>query len=357
MIRTHLRNSEVKGDNSIISWSMCMKITDLQIDQPGGWLRLITDEGLEGWCPGVEGASAPTLQTLFRDLLIGQEPLNRERLWQAMVARASEAGYTQALWASVDVALWDLLGKALHQPIYRLIGGFRSRVPALYCGPSMTDITEVVQDALRAQGQGFLGYEDRFAGSVVEVVALAAQLRAAVGPDFYLLHDGQRRYTSAEALRVGRALQAQDYDGFASPLGSADLLGLRQLAASLDVPILDGVGGQNALRASAQLVATQAVDMLQIGVPAVGGITDALKLARLAESFGNQCLLEADGALGGFVSAHLLGAIKNAPFFLATQIGRQDGPSCIANSLGIENGYLTLPAGPGLGLDFGAGSV
>jgi L-alanine-DL-glutamate epimerase-like enolase superfamily enzyme len=327
-----------------------MRITSLCFLASSGLLRLITDGGLEGWCPSVPVELQNSVLELFSDLLVGQSPIDRERLWQAMVERATQRGRTDALWGYVDVALWDLLGKALNQPVFRLIGGYRDRVPVAKRGQALDDLPAVVHEATLAQKEGFLGYLDRFGGSVKDTATLARHLREAVGPDFYLMHDGQRRYAPAEALSVGRALQAQDYHWFESPLQSADGPGLKRLAEALDVPVLDGVTGHTALLATAQLIGAQAVDMTKVSVPASGGITDALKIARLAGAFGNHCEFEFDATMGGCVHAHLMGALNNACFFRAERSGPQSGGPGFASTLCVEGGYLALPTEPGLGL-------
>jgi L-alanine-DL-glutamate epimerase-like enolase superfamily enzyme len=326
-----------------------IKITDIVIHQPVGLLRLITDADIEGWCLGVDLSAAQQIQRLYRELLVGESPVERERLWQAMREQTVPDHPAPPAWAYVDVALWDLIGKSLELPIFRVIGGFRDRVPAAKIGLLQNRIEATIDEAIEAQEKGFLAYVDAYRGSVESTAELAGRLREAVGADFYLMHDGRQRYDQVAALRLGRALQDQDYHWFEDPLPGADTLGLKKLAATLDVPILAGPC-HPALRSASQMVALQAVDVVKAGVPYSGGITDVLKIARLAEAFGLHCELTPDRRMGGFVHAHLMGAMANSYFFAAERAGSQGLETIARNPLQVDQGYLSVPEEPGLGL-------
>jgi L-alanine-DL-glutamate epimerase-like enolase superfamily enzyme len=326
-----------------------MFITDIVIHQPLGLLRLITDADIEGWCPGVDRSAAQQIQGLYRELLVGESPVERERLWRAMIERTAPDRPALPPWAYVDVALWDLMGKSLGLPVFRVIGGFRDRVPAVKIGQPQDRIEAAIQEALEAQEGGFLAYVDAYTGGVQGAAELAGRLREAVGPDLYLMHNGQGRYDPAEALRLGRALQDQDYHWFEDPLPGADTLGLKVLAATLDIPILAGPC-QPALRSASQMVALQAVDLVKAGVPHSGGITDVVKIARLAEAFGLHCELAPDRRMGGFVHVHLMAAMANSYFFATGCTGSQGPEAILRNPLRVDRGYVSVPTGPGLGL-------
>jgi L-alanine-DL-glutamate epimerase-like enolase superfamily enzyme len=326
-----------------------MNIVDIKIHQPVGLLRLITDQDLEGWCLGVDQRAAQEVQGLYRELLIGESPVDRERLWQAMREHTAPDHPVPPAWAYVDVALWDLVGKSLGLPVFRVIGGFRDRVPAAKIGQPQDRIEAVIEDALLAQEEGFLAYVDAYTGGVEGAVELAGRLREVVGADVYLVHNGRQRYDQVAALRLGRALQDQDYHWFEDPLPGADTLGLKKLAAALDIPILAGPGSP-ALRSASQMVALQAVDMVKAGVPRSGGITDVLKIARLAEAFGLHCELAPDRRMGGFLHAHLMGAMANSYFFAAGRAGSQGQETLLKNPLQVDRGTVSVPTGAGLGL-------
>ncbi len=334
-----------------------MEITDIKIHQPVGLLRILTDTELEGWCMGVGEDTARQIQSAYRNVLIGQDPLVRERLWQELVHLDRLRYLPQTVRAYVDVALWDLAGKATDMPVYRLIGGFRDKIPSYKSGGNLSDIGAFVKDALQAREEGFWGYKDHCNLGVDEMIKVAQAVREAVGPEFYLMHDSVQQYTYIEAIRVGRALQEQNYYWFEEPLRDFDLMGLKKLSESLDIPIAAAEYLPGTLYSTSQLIALQAVDIVRASVPWRGGITDMIKIAHLAESFGVNCEIKSGGVMNGFVHAHVLGAIKNCDFFEGWEVGSQGGEPLIKNPLVLEKGYLPVPQGPGLGVEIDWGEV
>ena len=328
-----------------------MKITDLKIHQPTGLLRLITDQGLEGWCLGVDPNSAQLIQSVYRQVLIGQEVHDRERLWQELVRLDRFAYLPHAVRGYVDVALWDLAGKAVELPVFRLIGGFRQRLPVYKSGGNLPTVADFARDAAQAREEGFFGYKDHCYHGAEAMVKVARATRQAVGPDFHLMHDCVQNYLYLDALKVGRVLEECEYTWFEEPLRDYDLLGLKKLSAELEVPVAAAEYLPGSAFSTSQLVAQQAVDIVRASIPWRGGITDLLKIARLAEAFGLNCEVTSVGVMHGFVHAHVLGAIRNCRFFEGWKLGSLGGEPLIQNPLHIADGYLEVPTGPGLGVE------
>ena len=332
-----------------------MRITAIEIHQPCGLLRLRTDTQLEGWCLGVDADSAAVIQRACRQTLIGADPMERERLWAALVNLDRFAYLPHGVRGFLDVALWDLAAKACELPVYQMIGGFRKSIPAYKMGGNLPTVADFVEAALTAQAEGFFGYKDHCYHGPDTMIQVAAAARQAVGPDFHLMHDSVQTYTYTQAIRVGRALEAADYFWFEEPLRDYDLIGLKKLSDALDIPIAAAEYLPGAAFSTAQMLAQQAVDIVRASVPWRGGITDMLKIARLAESFGVNCEITSKGAGFGFVHAHVIGALRNCTYFEATATGSQGGEPLIKNPLYIIDGHLPVPQGPGLGyaLDWG----
>ena len=328
-----------------------MQITDVKIHQPIGLLRIITDADVEGWCLGVDQQVAHHIQSSCRDALIGQDPMERERLWQELVHRDRFHYLPHTVRGHVDVALWDLVGKITDLPVFRLIGGFRDRIPCYKSGGNLPDVEDFVKDAVQAKEEGFFGYKDHCYHGVDTMIQVARAVRQAVGPDFYLMHDSVQNYTYTDAIRVGRVLQEQDYFWFEEPLRDYDLMGLKKLSDALDLPIAAGEYLPGTIYSTSQLLAQQAVDIVRASVPWRGGITDMIKIARLAEAFGVNCEITSGGVMHGFVHAHVIGAIRNCTFFEGWRIGSQGGEPVIKNPLALEAGHLPVPQGPGLGVE------
>lgn len=328
-----------------------MNITSVRHDTRAQTLHIQSDIGIEGVCPFVDAPTARQIVALFAPLLMGQNPFERERLWQAMFNATAAKHITYTSLANVDIALWDLAGKALGLPVFRIIGGFRERFPAMLVGTITDDLDQIIAEASAAAASGISAYCDRFAGTVPETVIMAERLRASVGPDMHLVHDGRRRYSASDAITVGRALQAQDYLYVKAPLAAADLVTLQTLAATLDVPVLDNAFGPAPVRAASQLVAAQAIDLVNISLPHCGGITGALKLARMAEAFGLMCEFEINDGCGGFARAQLMAATRNAYFFAVDGAAGQTPGSEMPHPLRATAGQVTVLGTPGLGFD------
>jgi len=328
-----------------------MKITDVKIHQPVGLLRILTDADIEGWCLGVGEDTGRQVQAHCCEALVGSDPLDRERLWQDLVRLDRFKYLPHTVRGHVDVALWDLAGKATGLPVYRLIGGFRDRLPVYRSGHNLATVEEYAEDAARSLQEGFFGYKDHCWLGFEGMIEVARAVRHAVGPDFHLMHDAVQRYTATEALRVGRVLEEEEYFWFEEPLRDYDLMGLKKLSDALDVPIAATEYLPGSVYSTSQVLALQAVDIVRASVPWRGGITDMLKIAHLAESFGVNCEITSVGVMHGFVHAHVIGAIRNCTFFEGWQTGSLGGEPFILNPLEIKGGYVSVPQGPGLGVE------
>ena len=334
-----------------------MKITDVKIHLPVGLLRLMTDGDEEGWCLGVSEEAARRIQTHYRDALVGADPHDRELLWQELL-RLDRYGYLpHGVRGLVDVALWDLAGKLTQLPVYRLIGGFRERLPAYKSGGRLEHVSQYVEDAACAKDEGFFGYKDHCLNGAATMASVARASREAVGPDFCLMHDAVQQYTHHDALRLGRTLSEEKYYWFEEPLRDFDVMGLKQLTQALDVPIAATEYLPGSIHSTSQVIAECAVDIVRASVPWRGGITDMLKIARLAESFGMNCEITSSGVMHGFVHTHVIGAIRNCTFFEGWSVGSIGGDPFIDNPREIRDGYVDVPQGPGLGVELNWGEI
>jgi len=268
-------------------------------------------------------------------LLVGVDAFDREYIWQRLWYTQRFFYTGRSIVDQVDTMLWNLTSRYPRQPIYKLLGGYREKIPA-YRNIGGATIDELVADAVRAKEQGFKGCKDHSYRGVRGNIELATELRAAVGDDVLLMHDPVESYTYTEAVKVGRALEKLNYAWMEEPLQDYDLMGLRKLCEALDLPILalewiGAIGGQP-FNTSAFL-ALQAVDIArQRGV----GITGQLKQAQLAESFG----VDVHGG-----EPHVILAIKNDPVFEATRntIPRPaDEELDCRGTVVVEDGYMSI---------------
>jgi len=323
-----------------------MQITAIIHDPEHNLLRLLTAGDLEGWSPGVSAPVAQTIFDLFEPILVGGSVWEREQLRQRCREAGRLAGLTPASLASVDVALWDLFAKAQNLPLFRAIGGFRDRLPAVRQGKRQASARDHIEAAVAARDAGLFGY-CLCATHEADLVDALPDLRAAVGDRFRLLYDGGQQFELEQALAVGRALEQIDGHWFAEPLGDGDVSGLQKLADALTIPVVAGAFMGDSIQAATRALTSRAVDRVRVTIPLNIGITGALKLARGAEALQMNCEIDWARSAGPYAAAHLLGAVRNAEFYTAD--GTFDGADGF-QPLSVIDGELLLPQEPGLGL-------
>jgi len=337
-------------------------------------LTIVTEEGQSGHAFAPPEVIRPhVLDAFVRKVLVGQNAFQREQLWHGLAhwQRGSAGQLTDRSLAAVDQALWDLAGRALGQPVYRLIGGYRDKVPAYgstMCGDELqgglSTPDEYAAFAERLVSRGYKAIKLHtwmppvsFAPSVEMDIKACAAVREAVGPHIPLMLDGYHNYSRIDALSIGRALEKLNFTWFEEMMDEQSMASYAWLAEQLDIPIIgpESLSGKHHSRAD--WVKAGACDILRAGVPGVGGISPTLKVAHLAESFGMQCEVHGNGAANLAVCA----AIKNCRWYerglLHPFLDYDEVPAYLnqlADPMDAE-GYVHLSSLPGLGedIDFG----
>lgn len=321
-----------------------------------GLLRILTDQGIEGWANDItEDMARLLLEPPLRDLLIGADAMEREKLWRQMLHWERFRWLPRGLRGMVDTALWDIAGKKLGLPVWRLLGASRDRVPGYKTqsgtfGREGDRVEHYLKYALQAKAEGYLGAKDHCYKGARFMMNLAKEMRAAVGPDFHLMHDAVQTYDVSDAIKVGRVLEKYDYQWLEEPILDQDYLGLKQVADALDIRVIAGEYFPFELHAYSQLIAITQVDGIKPSDPLSGGITDLIKLAHLAECFGKHIHI-AKGGMWGYCGLNVNGGIENCPVMECHRPFEQDRQPFIRNPLKIEDGMVRMPEKPGLGID------
>jgi len=280
-------------------------------------VELYSDEGHVGlgYTLAVLPGDVPLLRASIESLaeaVVGQDPLCIERIWQRMYQSLRYGTHSAgpAAISAVDVALWDLQGKILNQPVYKLLGGFRDSIPVY----ASYDLWEAVPPARLAENaaafvcQGFDAIKIRSGGSTSprrEAERMEA-VREAVGPDVRIMYDAIQYYNSYDAIAIGRALEPFGLYWFEDPVPEEDVEGCARVAAALDAPVASGES--TALpQGHHLLMEKRAVDIVMVDLMRVGGITPWLKVAAEAEAHH----LPVVSHMFPEVSAPLLAAIPN----------------------------------------------
>jgi L-alanine-DL-glutamate epimerase-like enolase superfamily enzyme len=310
-----------------------------------------------------------------RAVLLGQDSLDRERLWHLLARRqrGAHGGLTDRALGYVDQALWDLAGRKLGVPVWKLLGGARDRLPAYastMCGDEIPGGLATPEEyaafatCLVARGYRAIKLHTwmppvSFAPSVSADIAACAAVRAAVGPDIALMLDANHWYSRMDALRLGRALDELGFAWYEEPMMEASVQSYRWLAEQIATPVLGPEIAWGSYHARAEWAVAGACDILRAGVDDVGGITPALKAAHLAEAFNMDCEIHGTGS-GNLT---VLGAVTAGRWYerglLHPMSDYDEVPPHLLRAIDPMDagGFVTLPAAPGLGDDLDHGYI
>ena len=200
--------------------------------------------------------------------------------------------------AIIDVCLWDILGKTVNRPIYKLLGGTKTRVMAYASSQHLPYVEDFAPDVLKAKAAGIRGYKIHPGGgqsanarpraSYVGHIEEIRQVRKAVGDDYPLMFDPVQGYNVYSALKVGRVLEDQGYIAFEDPIPTTDIEGLIELARALDIPLNIGEFLMN-MNGFADYIKRDALDIVRFIADNIGGITGGVRVCQLAADFGMEC--------------------------------------------------------------------
>ena len=323
-----------------------------------GLLTLRTDEGVEGHAflgssmrsAAMDGAS---LIRFLKPLVLGQDPLERERLWQAMWQR-NRATTLRAIGA-VDVALWDIGGKVAGLPIARLLGAYRETAPAYASSAVLASTEAYAEEAAAYRATGWKAYKIHPPTDPATDIRVCQAVRRAVGDDYTVMLDSTWAYQYPEALRVGRVAEDLGFHWYEDPLADDDLYNYVKLKQQLRIPILATEYAPGGFTALAPWITAQATDYLRGDVAVKGGITPLVKSAHLAEAFHMNFEIHHGGnSLNNVAHLHVTMAIRNCEFFevLLPAAAQKYG---LAEDIEVDaHGLVRAPTGPGLGaaIDF-----
>jgi L-alanine-DL-glutamate epimerase-like enolase superfamily enzyme len=331
-------------------------------------LRLVTDEGIEGYAFG--GASPEVVRQIVRPMLLGEDPMMRERIWQRMKERQRLhlGALNDKVLSAVDQALWDLAGRALNQPVYKLLGGFRDKVPAYastMCGDDLEGGLKTPEDyarfALACQARGYPAFKlhtwmPPLPGTPdpKQDVAACTAVRKAVGDEMVLMLDSFHYYSREEALYLGKALEELNFYWLEEPMDEHSTSSYVWLAEQLAIPLCGPETAEGKMQTRAEWIVRGASDISRGGVNDLGGITPLVKTAHLCESFGVR--MEMHG--GGAANLHVLCAMGIPGEFYERGLLHpfldyeepQPWLEALADPLD-ENGYVHVSQKPGLGME------
>ncbi|MFF3602034.1 enolase C-terminal domain-like protein, partial [Kitasatospora indigofera] len=271
----------------------------------GAWLVLKTDAGVVGLSFSNRGAILQdAVDRRLRAELLGQDPLAREYLWHRLWEIDRIERFPVALMSVVDIAIWDIGGKAAGLPLHQLLGSYRSSIPAY------EEYLDVADQCLEL---GFTAIKLHAWGDPRQDAKLSLALREHVGPDVPLMYDGSAGFDLLDATYVGTALAEADYLWYEEPMKEFSVTAYKRLAERVDVPLLVCEVAEGSHMATADFIASGCAGAVRAGPGLRGGITGAMRTAHLADSY----LLRAEVHGGGLAARHLCMAISNTTYYEA----------------------------------------
>lgn len=307
-----------------------------------GVLRIETDEGFTGIAHCKRGTIlADLIDRRIRAELLGADPLAREYLWHRMWELDRIEEFPIYVLGLVDIALWDLAGKAAGLPVYRLLGSFRESIPAYASTATFGSVDEYLDVADQCLALGYRALKLHAWGDARRDAELCTALREHVGPRLPLMYDGSAAFDLADAVYLGQALSDADYLWYEEPMREFSITSYRWLADRVRVPLLVGETSDGAHLNTADFIASGAAARVRASAQFRGGITGAIRIAHLADSFR----LRAEVHGGDFPERHLCMAISNTTYFesLVTSNPVRRDPAI------DRHGNLAAPVGLGIG--------
>lgn len=323
-----------------------------------GLLKVVTDQGLTGhaflgsaFFPA--DSDGGSLIRVLKPLLLGQDPLQRERLYQAMWKRVRTT--TVRSIGAVDVALWDIAGQAAGLPIHNLLGTYRDKVPAYMSSAVLASPGAYAEEALHYKAQNLVAYKIHPPQEWRGDIKVCEAVRKAVGDDYLLMLDAAWSYDYPAALRVGLAAQELGYYWYEDPLADNDIYNYLELRRHLHIPIMATEYPAGGLDSFTPWVKERATDYLRGDVAVKGGITGLMKVAHLAEAFHLNFEVHHGGnSLNNVANLHVIMALKNTEFFEVLLPAESQKYGLVQDIAIDAQGMVHAPTGPGLGaqIDF-----
>lgn len=322
------------------------------------FVEISTDAGITGY--GLTGDLQTSgvrefINQQLAPFLKGKSALDTEARWQEMFLTFNpryQTGAFSSAVSAIDIALWDIKGKHLNQPVWRLLGGAKKTVPA-YITFGLLDFNrdQLVEFARRFLADGQNKFKMVVAidngENVAEDAARVAAVREAIGPDHDLMIDGNYLFSMNRALQLAKRVEPYNITWFEEPIYGNDARLLSQLRQRCPVPISAGQNEGSRFR-HLELLQHAAVDILQPNVCYVGGYTEGMKVAALAQAYN---ILIADGGGWPHHNMHLQAAASNGWRVEFHYLMWQTGNILYKNPPQPVKGNVTLTEDPGLGLE------
>lgn len=346
-----------------------MKITSLETyhNRTLSFVRLRTEDGAEGWgqmSPYNADISTAVFHRQVAPYALGTDPQDLETLLDRIIEDEYKfpGSYLCRALCGLDTAVWDLRGKVAGKPVSQLLGG-KLQSFAVYGSSMRRDITPQAEAERLASLKAQFGYQafkirvgkvnghdqDEWPG---RTEALLSQVRQAVGENVRLLADGNSCYSPPRAIQVGRLMEELGYVHFEEPCPYWELEWTAEVAAALEI---DVAGGEQDWDMSQwkRILRQHAVDIVQPDIGYLGGLSRALRVAKMADEVGRLCVPHsANLSLITVFTLHMMAAIPNAGPYVEYSIEPTPwAENLFQPALEVHSGSATIPTAPGWGVE------
>ena len=331
-------------------------------------VKIVADDGTYGWGEGYGPATVVKAGIEFlAPLVVDEDPLQVEAIWSKMHLRSldyARRGVLVAAISAIDIALWDLRGKLLGQPVSVLLGGRRReqvRVYAtgLYFTETDDQVGALVDEAQRYAAQGFSAIKMKVGLGVATDLRHVRAVRQAIDADIELMVDANHAYSLSEALDFARQIEPLGISFFEEPLSPEDYDGYRELRQRTSIAIAGGEC-EYLLAGFRQLLSQRCVDIAQPDICGAGGLTEVKRIAALASAFQTNIIPHSWGTGIAFAAGlHFVSTLDPVPGRLRmpeAMLEMDRSESALRDTLTRPQfkqagGRVAVPTAPGLGVD------
>ncbi len=334
--------------------------------------QISTDEGIQGlgeafYFGGPASIVAQIMSDAFGPLLTGRDPFDNCVIWDSLYNWTRDQGMkgvTISALSAIDIALWDIKGKALGLPVYKLLGGgYRNRAKVyatgLYEPQNVTSVEDaLVEEALGYRDKGFSGMKLKVGYGIDKDVRLVKAIRKAIGDDISLMVDANHAYNASEAIQLARKIEPFDIYWFEEPVPPEDIEGYLEIKKNTSIPIAGGEC-EYTRYGFRELINRRAMDILQPDLCATGGFTEMTKIVAMASAANIPVVPHVWGTnVGLAASLQFFATLPHFPErrFPADPFFEYDrSPNPLRDGVTVEkfqmkDGYLPIPDRPGLGV-------
>jgi len=320
------------------------------------FLRVFTDEGVTGIGPAGGGSKA-LVEGLLKAQVIGEDPLDTERIWEKMywaTLQSGRRGSAIIAISALDIAIWDLKGRILGQPVHKILGGHRDTVPSYGSGVDLNyTAEELVKEMTDYVESGFkivkMKVGRRDANEDLERVRL---VREAIGPKVDLAVDVNNGWSIKTAARMAKKLEEYDIYWLEEPILADEIDNLARLAKETSIPIAVGENHYTKWEFK-ELMERGAAEIVQADIGKCGGVTEFIKIAAMADAYG----LPVCPHHTEFVDAPLVAAIPNGLFHEYICEFFNPMAQVFVDHIEPENGEVSPLNKPGFGIEIDEGAI